>query len=71
VYVLVAVTLGVGVGVGQAPSHNKLQSNVSLSGVVGLAGPASTKIYLPVVLLKQILSVPFVSVLRERPHGPA
>jgi hypothetical protein len=64
------VTVEVGVGDGQTPLQSKLQSNVSLSGVVGLAGPASTKIYLPVKELKHMFSVPLVVVFRDEPQGP-
>jgi hypothetical protein len=66
----VLVRVSVGVGDGQTPLQSKLQSNVSLSGVVGLAGPASTKTYLPVKELKHILWVPLVVVFRDSPHGP-
>ena len=66
----VTVIVGVAVGDGQTPLQSKLQSNVSLSGVVGLAGPASTKTYLPVNELKHILSVPLVVVFSDNPQGP-
>jgi Na+/citrate or Na+/malate symporter len=68
--VSVDVIVGVGVGVGQTPLQSKLQSKVSLSGVVGLAGPASTKTYLPVKELKHMLSVPLVVVFKDKPQGP-
>ena len=68
--VAVLVVVGVGVADGQIPEQSKLQSNVSLSGVLGLAGPASTKTYLPVKELKHILSLPLVVVSNEEPHGP-
>ena len=68
--VAVLVVVGDGVGDGQTPLQSKLQSNVSLSGVDGLAGPASTRTYLPVNELKHILSLPLVVVFRDNPHGP-